>query len=66
MKNQVMVKLRGDRSQKQMAKELGVPVSSYAMIELGYRFPRKEVQAKLANFFEVTVDELFFNHSNHE
>lgn len=65
MKNYSIIQLRGERSQKQVAKELGVPVSTYAMIELGYRFPRRNLQAKLANFFGVTVDELFFNHSNH-
>lgn len=65
MKNHLIVKLRGNRSQKQVAEELGVPVSTYAMVELGHRFPRKSLQAKLANFFNVTVDELFFDQKNH-
>lgn len=66
MKNDVMVTLRGDRSQKQVADELGVPKSTYVMIELGCRFPRRDLQEKLARFFKVTVDELFFNHTNHK
>ncbi|WP_028609240.1 helix-turn-helix transcriptional regulator [Paenibacillus harenae] len=65
MKNHLIVKLRGNRSQRQIAEELGVPVSTYAMVELGYRFPRRELQAKLAAFFKVTVDELFFDQKDH-
>ena len=61
MKNTKMVSLRGDRTQKQIAKELGIPVSTYAMIELGERFPRRDLQIKLARFFQTTVDELFFS-----
>lgn len=60
MKNEIMVTLRGRRSQRFVALELGIPVSTYAMVETGQRFPRKELQAKLANFYGVTVDELFF------
>lgn len=64
MKNYAMIQLRGERSQKQIAEELGVPVSTYTMIELGHRFPRRNLQAKLATFYKVTVDDLFFNHSH--
>lgn len=66
MKNEKMVTLRGDRSQKEIAEEIGIPVSTYAMIESGHRFPRKELQLKLARYFEVTVDELFFGKNDHE
>ena len=66
LRNEKMVALRGDRSQKQVAKELGIPHSTYAMIESGHRFPRKELQAKLAKYFDVTVDELFFGKNDHE
>lgn len=65
-KNQQMIFLRGDRSQKQVANELEIPVSTYAMIESGHRFPRRELQAKLANYFGTTVDELFFSQIDHE
>lgn len=61
MKNYTMIQLRGERSQKKIAEELGVPISTYTMIELGYRFPRRNLQGKLAIFFNVTVDDLFFN-----
>lgn len=66
MKNNKMVSLRGNRSQKQVAKEINIPVSTYAMIETGHRFPRKELQLKLARYFGVTVDELFFDQHDHK
>lgn len=40
---------------------MGIPSSTYAMIESGHRFPRKELQVKLARYFNTTVDELFFS-----
>lgn len=65
MKNEKMISLRGEQSQKDIAEDIGIPVSTYAMIELGHRFPRRELQAKLAKYFGVTVDELFFSKIDH-
>lgn len=61
-----MMLLRDNRSQKQVAKEIGIPKSTYSMIECGHRFPRKELQLKFAQYFNTTVDELFFNHFDHD
>lgn len=66
MRNDKMVELRGQRSQRDIAKQLNIPLSTYAMVEAGHRFPRKELQAKLALFYGVTVDVLFFNKNGHE
>ena len=60
LKNQRLVQLRGNRTQKQMADEMGIPASTYAMIEAGHRFPRKKLQKKIADHFHTTVDYLFF------
>lgn len=64
-KNLKMVELRGDRSQKTVAKDMKIPVSTYAMIEAGHRFPRKDLQAKISRYYSVTVDELFFSQIGH-
>lgn len=63
-----MYRLRIERglSQRQVADAMGISQSSYAMIEGGHRHPRKEVEKKLADFFGVTVDDLFFSQHNHE
>lgn len=67
MKNEKMFELRTalKKTQKCVADAVGITQSSYAMIEGGYRHPRKEVQEKLADYFGVTIDELFFNRNYH-
>lgn len=60
MKNTIMEQLRGERTMREVAKDLGIPYSTYAMIESGHRFPRRDLQLKLSRFYGVTVDELFF------
>ncbi|WP_341473991.1 helix-turn-helix transcriptional regulator [Desulfofundulus thermobenzoicus] len=68
MRNEKMYQLRLQMglSQRQVAEAVGISQSSYAMIEGGHRHPRKEVEKKLADFFGVTVDELFFGRDYHE
>lgn len=68
MRNEKMYRLRLKMglTQRQVAEAVGISQSSYAMIEAGRRHPRKEVEKKLADFFGVTVDELFFSQNNHE
>ncbi|ASS66249.1 helix-turn-helix transcriptional regulator [Paenibacillus sp. RUD330] len=60
MRNQKLRKLRGDRSLHEMAKQIGIPYSTYAMIESGQRFPRQELRTKLAKHFGVSIYDLFF------
>ncbi|WP_243270070.1 helix-turn-helix transcriptional regulator [Thermanaerosceptrum fracticalcis] len=67
--NKKMKKLREEMglTQAEVATKLEMPLSSYAMIEAGYRRnPRREVQKKIANFYSCTVDELFFDDDVHE
>ncbi len=54
------LRLEKGLSQREVAEAVGIGQSSYAMIEGGKRHPRKEVEKRLADFFGVTVDELFF------
>lgn len=60
MRNNTMVKLRGDRTLRETAVQIGIPYSTYAMIEAGHRFPRRDLAIKTAKFYDTTVDELFF------
>lgn len=62
LRNQKLYELRVQRklSQRQVAEAVGITQSGYAMIERGWRHPRKETMKRLAEFFGVTVDELFF------
>lgn len=53
-------KLRGRKTQEVIAREIGITSSSWAMYERNERIPRDEVKIKIANFFGVSVQELFF------
>ena len=55
----ILRKLRGDRTQEEIAAILGITKSSWAMYERDERVPRDEVKMRIANFFGKTVQELF-------
>lgn len=61
----ILKELRGNRSQEEIAKEIGVTKSSWAMYERNERIPRDEVKIKIANFFGKTVQEIFFGAQKH-
>lgn len=56
-----LVKLRGNKTQKAIADEVGVSVSTWAMYETGQRIPSDEVKIKIAKVFKKSVQSIFFN-----
>ena len=57
--------LRGDRTQEELAEAIGVTKSAWAMYERGERTPRDEIKVKIAEYFGMTVEELFFARIEH-
>lgn len=57
---QRLKKLRGNKTQKEVANACNISVSALAMYETGQRIPRDEVKVKLANYFHRTVQTIFF------
>lgn len=53
--------LRGERTQEEISKELGITKSFYAMYERGERTPRDEVKVRISKYYGVSVQELFYN-----
>lgn len=47
-------------SREKLAKKLNVSVSAIAMYELGERIPRDEIKVRIANYYEVSVESIFF------
>lgn len=43
-----LVEMRGDRSQAALAKEIGIPQSTYAAIEVGIRHPSVPMAKRIA------------------
>lgn len=55
-----MIKARGDKKREEVASAIGVSLSAITMYENGERIPRDETKIKLAEFYNKTVQELFF------
>lgn len=55
-----LIKLRGNKTQKEVAEAIGVAQSTYAMYELGQRMPSDEVKVRIAKYFKKTVQAIFF------
>lgn len=60
-----LVELRGDRLQSEVAEAVGVSISSLSSYENGQRIPRDDVKIRLANYFGVTVQSIFFTNQEH-
>lgn len=57
---QRLIKLRGSKSREQVAKDLEISASAVAMYENGARIPRDEMKKKIAQYYGVSVEEIFF------
>ncbi len=53
-------KLRGNRSMRAVADACGISKSTLAMYETGQRVPKDEIKIRIAKFFDVSVETLFF------
>lgn len=60
-----LIELRGSLSREHVAKRVGISVSALQMYENGHRVPRDEIKIRLANFYNRTVQEIFFNQQPH-
>ena len=60
------IALRGNRTQTEVAKDVGISVAAIFMYEIGERVPRDEVKVLLARYYNQTVGALFFNEKVHE
>jgi len=56
-----LVKLRGTKSQSEVANAVGISDSALSMYECGERIPRDSVKVKLAQYYEKTVQSIFFD-----
>ncbi|QUH31356.1 helix-turn-helix transcriptional regulator [Vallitalea guaymasensis] len=56
-----LIKKRGDKSQKSVADSIGITTSYYGMIELGVRNPSLDVAMDIANYYNTSIEDLFFD-----
>lgn len=55
-----LVELRGDKSREQVAVDLDISYSAIVSYEIGDRVPRDEMKIKIANYYKVNVEDIFF------
>lgn len=60
MKNLALLRKQKKLTQKELAKNTGISASSIAMYETGERRPSLKKAKVLADYFEVTIEEIFF------
>ena len=56
-----LVKLRGNKTQEQVAKAVGISVSALSSYECGERTPRDPIKIALARYYKRSVQSIFFN-----
>lgn len=56
-----LIELRGDRSRSHVANDLGISLQAIQMYENGKRIPKDELKIKIANYYQMTVQEIFFS-----
>ncbi|MGX7632594.1 helix-turn-helix transcriptional regulator [Bacillus thuringiensis] len=61
-----LINLRNGRSREEVAKAVGISISTLQMYENGQRIPRDNIKIKLANFYGVKVQTIFFDPEQHE
>lgn len=57
--NEQLIALRGNRSQEEVAKALGISISALSMYEQGNRIPRDEIKIKMAEYYGISIESLF-------
>lgn len=57
--------LRGDRNRDTVAAAIGISSSALGMYECNKRVPRDDVKKKVAAYYGVTIQQLFFEEDCH-
>lgn len=58
--------IRGDTPVAEVAKAVGVTTPAIYQYELGIRMPSDKVKMKLADYYNKTVEEIFFARDDNE
>lgn len=57
----LLAELRGDKTQEEVSKAVGISASTLSMYERGERIPRDEIKLRLAKYYKKSVQSIFFN-----
>ena len=57
---QKLVSLRNGEKREKVAQDLNISISALQMYETGHRIPKDEIKVKIAAYYKISVQELFF------
>lgn len=69
LKNKIaekLIALRGEKTREEVAKAINISISALQMYENGQRVPRDEIKIRIANYYNVSVQQLFFENQHHD
>lgn len=52
--------LRGNKTQEEMGRIIGISQNAWDNYEQGIRIPRDEIKVKIANYFNMSIEALFY------
>lgn len=55
-----LVKLRGNKTQAEVAKAIKISNSTLSMYELGERIPRDSIKIRIAEYYSQPIYEIFY------
>lgn len=55
-----LIKLRGNKTQEEVAKAVNISVSALSMYERGERIPRDNIKIRLASYYKKPIHTIFY------
>lgn len=65
MSRDKLTKLRGDKPRIAVAQELDITPQMLGAIERGSRTPSLSLAKKIADYYDVAIEDIFFEHERH-
>lgn len=62
----ILTELRGNKTLKEVASDLGISISALTMYENGHRIPRDEIKIKISKYYGKSIESIFFTSTCHE
>ena len=66
MSREKLTELRGDKTRLRVAQELDITPQMMGAIERGSRTPSLALAKKIADYYDVAIEEIFFDYERHE
>jgi len=66
IRREYLIKLRGAKKRPEVAKSLGITPQALGNFERGQRTPSLILAKKIADYYGVSLEDIFFNHDRHK